>query len=279
MPPRKHQRAASDPSSNAGPSVKASKIVKVEKSDALPRATFQDLPFELRKTILDLACSRSPSKDDKDDKDANANAAPRIRLDSNTLFNLILVSREFYATLKPNLWRHVKLVRPSQLAEFRDALVRHPANSELVQSLHIGPLSDLPPGWWPVRPKRADQEWLGDDGSWMLFRTGLTKCDEALRPLWCRPDKEWATCIPARTCEGGAATEAIRVALLVVDISLGDPVHNPGWLSDWRGESLDIVSLATHASAKDVAEYIADTEPLPHSESVDDAPLRGPRCP
>lgn len=234
----KHQRGGSESEGAESSSVKAAKKIKTNlhadptQSNSPSHATFWDLPTELRTTILDLASQKPNSA---------AYGGSRLRLDRKTIHSLTLVSRQFHSTFNPVLYSHVKLTKPSILAEFRQSLFEKPSLGGMVKSLHLGPLSEMREGWWPVRFKNPSRE-SGLDDTINLLKTSLTNRDEKRRPRWCKPGKEWAYDMPARTCYASAVGRAIRAALEGVGLKLLDPDYGEVDFADAKGSSLGIVS-------------------------------------
>lgn len=235
----KHPRSESE--SDDDSEVRFVKIVRADTDNPSSLATFVDLPFELRTTILDLASQRRLKSGEAV---SGSEARERLRLDYGTLFALSLTSRELNGFVSPLLWRHVKITRPSALFEFRQALIHDPSKAELVKSLHVGPVRALPKGWWPARYKDPDQHDALPDEPIDLLKTSLGKWDEELLPRWCKPAKEWAYSLPPRTCQGGAINKIIYAALHAVRVGVGHPdmVETFG---DGRGGYLGIVRATT----------------------------------
>lgn len=238
----KHQRGLSD--SDAANGARPGKALKSDfdttsqPSSSPSPATFWDLPLELRSIVFDLACQRRYKQDDESENFSSGKG--RLRLDRKTIWSLALVSRAFNATFTKVLYSHVKLVTPGELADFRHALLSKPSNGLLVKSIHIGPLSDLPKGWWPVRCWHDQDSSPEDDEPIFVWKTSLSRCDP-LRPRWCSPEQEWAYNQAARTCYGRAVDDTIGRALEGVGLGLDDP-ENPGYqFTDGKGGHLGIV--------------------------------------
>lgn len=242
MPPAsKRQRDGSRSAASGGEGniAKASKAVKRTSSKrAAPLATFADLPEELRLQVLDLACYRHATKEELESSTIDSSLL--FRIDFATIVRLALVSRYFHDTLLPVLWSHVKLTRPSHLAAFHRALTATPSRALLVKSLHLGPLEDLPEGWWPFRWQEAEDD---DDEPYALFRCSLTKRDEALGllPRWCSPGMEWAYELPSHTCQERRVADAIRTTLRGVGVEH----DSPSGFVDRQGNSIGIVRNPT----------------------------------
>lgn len=239
----KHPRATSE--NEADSDARASKVVR--SGSALPTppsssntaspATFWHLPIE------HLATQRRPKANDTLDRRG------LLRLDYGTLRSLTLVSRQFNAAFKPVLFAHVKITRPSVLAEFRRSLVMNPENAMLVRSLHLGPLEELPSGYWPLRTKYEDDD---DDECYccerdepppllLLVKTSLTRSDEDMLPRWCKPEKEWAPSLTVRNCQGRAVDDAISTAIEGVGVLLRDAEAPLPDFCDAKGHFIGIV--------------------------------------
>lgn len=240
----KHPRSGSE--SDGDEDIRFVKIVRGSPSSAGSLATFVDLPFELRTTILDLATQRRPKAGDPV---SGSESRERLRIDYGTIFSLSLVSRHFHHTLSPLLWRHVKLTRPSALISFRQSLIADPRKATLVKSLHIGPVRQLPQGWWPARYKEpGEHDWQSDEPI-DLLKTSLSKHEGHLLPRWCKPGNEWAYSLPARSCQGAAVNGAIYSALDAAGVTIGDPEYHDGTLLDEKGHPIGIVSLGDACEA------------------------------
>lgn len=250
--PSKHQRGLGDSDADCG--ARPDKAIKSDLDttshlrNSTSPATFWDLPLELRSVILDLACQRRYKQDGESDNLRKCKG--RLRLDRKTIWSLALVSRAFNAAFTNALYSHVKLERPSELADFRQALVLKPSYGLLVKSIHIGPLSDLPKGWWPLRSKQIEDGPLDEHGqpeeveAAILVKTSLTRSDPT-RPRWCKPGKEWAYELPVRTCYGRAVSDAIRVALEEIGVELHNQDSTGPRFLDARGNPLGIVSSSS----------------------------------
>ena len=179
---------------------------------------FQNLPDELKETVLRFACSHSSQQG-------------RLSIDTKAALNLMLVSRSFSQMIKPFLWRHVKLVKPSALADFGRALVSQPSNGALVKSLHLGPVRNLPYQTWPhqidhtMAPRDSDwyhgfvDDW--DDGfDWYVPKISTSLREMNLLPTWAEPGQEWANQEgrEALVCQDRAVMDVIEQARWAVDI-------------------------------------------------------------
>lgn len=203
---------------------------------------FWRLPQELRTFTLELACYLPLTKEDAA---SSSSSDWHLHLDAPTVASLALVSREFYTTFNPLLYSRVRLTRPSELSSFHDALTSCPSNAEHVTSLHLGPLSDLASGWWPIstRGEASNEDDPNDSDPQRLrpvvhFKTSLTTRDEArgLLPKWAKPERDWAYKRPPQDCQERAVCKAIKAALREVDVDLYDP------LTDADGMAIGIVS-------------------------------------
>lgn len=242
--PSKHQRDNSGDSDDV-------KFVKAVKHGALvdlaSMSGFQHLPDELKSAILLFACSTTHDREDE---------GP-LCIDVKTALSLMFVSHYFCATVKPLLYRHVKLDKPSKLADFGQTLRLQPDNGALVRSLHIGPLNDLPVGLWPRRfKKRRSSEsryygWDEDDyyGVYVPFiKTSMN--EEALLPCWCKPGREWPceSSRELRDCQDRAVADAIKAALEGVNIWLGHPEESDHDYCEAAGGGIGQVSRAESTS-------------------------------
>lgn len=218
---------------------------------------FQYLPDELKTTILRFTCG----------------------FDAQPALNLMLVSRSFYEIVNPVLYRHVKLSKPSALADFAKALDSQPSRAAHVKSLHLGPLSNLPDGLWPLRFKDPPEEESddydsssGDDdcyhehqrkGVATLVKTSWGPQDKALLPRWCNPGREWPHQQGWKPtfCRDAAIAAAMETARLAVNIWLdAESGHN---FAAADGCGLGQVSLGAHAL---FARVPCSTALTPHTE-------------
>lgn len=164
---------------------------------------FATLPHELKKRIIDLACSPSPPS-------SSAGRAARPLLDIATTQSLAFASRDLYSLVVPILYSSIWITRPSSLASFHLALTSKPALGRLVKSLHVGP-SDVSPEWDPLL---CDEGYILSDCSnesemykpdrYFLI-TSLQSDEEAkLLPAWCARDRQWALDEPGRSAAARA---------------------------------------------------------------------------
>lgn len=101
-------------------------------------ASFCSLPIELRERIIQEA----------------------VRIEHSTAWPLALVSRDVHALVLPEMYRSVKVTRPSALAELVATIVARPELGRLIKNLFVGPDELLPPDWWPlVYPEDERQPW------------------------------------------------------------------------------------------------------------------------
>ncbi|PWN25401.1 hypothetical protein BDZ90DRAFT_228434 [Jaminaea rosea] len=181
---------------------------------ALPSLSyFWILPEELRTYILSLACAASCS---------SSLQRLCLYLDLQTTANLSAVCRDFQAVFKPLLFGNIRLDRPSSLERFVVALQSAPQNGELVHSLHMGPVQNLPCQWWPVDDFCFADVFTLDEKE-PLLKTSLTQKDEAARlPRWCKPEREWDWHLEAPDCEQRAVHDAVAAATEQIDVYLYD---------------------------------------------------------
>lgn len=212
-------------------------------------ATFWDLPFELRSVIFELAYKEQ-------EKGIHGTRLPR--LERKTLLSLTLVSRQLHSTFSQLLYAHVQLTKPSVLADFHRALVLRPSNALLVKSLHMGQLTGLAQGWWPVRWMRdpvSQHESYYTDEPLAYFKTSWSKDDEAVRPRWCKPGQDWVNDREdvynplGYPCHEKAVMDAISAALKGVGVSLYADHFDEYETTDGNREFLEIVSSESTKSA------------------------------
>lgn len=213
---------------------------------------FAQLPTELQKTIIELACRLPPlpcsakyvSTYDEHLRLDNAASLEDVRpweaieraraarpkhlavdLDTPTALNLTLVSRAVYSQVVVVLYRHPHLSRPSVLQAFHSTLTSRPGLGLYVRSLHLGPAyrgpSDLNSDWWAVQSVGNMAGVLG--GATPHLKASLTGLkDGDLIPKWCTGTSQF----PLRgapyppDCRGLAISQALTAIQQSLDIDL-----------------------------------------------------------
>lgn len=237
--------------------------------------SFNDLPFELKKRIIDLACRPSiPSPSSlahAASSETAANTSPRTKvaplLDLKTTLSLLLTSTSLYALVLPILWRNVSVTRPSALAFFQRTLSAGPQLGALVKSLHAGPADQLPEGFYPL--STPDGELIPNPRATytpaMLITTSLRSAKEQqLVPQWCDPEGK-SVCNRRSTDPHAMDTfETLVAAQRDLDVDLSDDLKSyqaktllPRW--DYTGRvyevqaALDLYLMARKRWEDDVA--------------------------
>lgn len=175
-------------------------------------SSWRRLPKELQDRIWTLACTLRPLRSYK------AIDTSQLAIDLRTARNVALASRDCYRAAINLLYRRVKIQRPSELKALQTTLANRPSIGRLIQSLHVGPLEELPEHWWPLR---------SFEGS-LLFATNLVGGDlDARRPSWCCPRHEFEVpCTKAEETEYRAVSDAIEAAYRALDIDITRPNMN-----------------------------------------------------
>lgn len=165
--------------------------------------SFAALPRELQTRIL-LYALEPPN--------ANSQAAA-----------LALVSRDYNAIVTSLLYRHVRVTTPSMLRSIHAAFQANQSLATLVQSIHIGPDSELLSQGWPLI---FDQD--SEGGSILAL---LPSIDESLLPRWVQPRLAFNVFGPHDLdCKNFAVHRAIRDAFVQLDVK---PVRR-GWSESGR---------------------------------------------
>lgn len=145
-------------------------------SDAEPTIIFQGyhkLPAEVQRLILDLACL------------APSSSSSLFGNDNATLLSLTLVCRDFHNQVQDRLYTNIAITRPTQIAALYKLFWLYPKRADLVKSVHIGPLDNLPPHWWPISCAYPDgQGWDPRDEQYHgeSFDTIATSLDQTQLP-------------------------------------------------------------------------------------------------
>lgn len=182
---------------------------------------FEKLPRELRTRIITLACC-SPATDNA------KSVSPITSTDLSTSLSIALVSREHYALAVPIIYAHVRLERPSRLQLLQRTLAARPALGRLITSLHIGPDDELPRWWWPIDkgtpPARRSLDDILYCRDILFLRSGLRGRpeDEALLPVWHKPDRQWSLNRANNDCRASAVFSATAAAARALDVALGN---------------------------------------------------------
>lgn len=195
---------------------------------------FTTLPHELKKRILDLACSSFPST-------STAGQATRPRLDLNTTLNLAFSSRGLYTLVVPILYSSVWITRPSSLASLHLALTSKPALGRLVKHLHVGP-GQTSPHWNAldcdegcIRSDCSNYSEMFVPDRYLLTSSLQSKEETKLLPRWCKPTRRWALDEPAPSAAAAAVWDALLEAQWEIDIDLQKPMQcyrERGWRAD-----------------------------------------------
>lgn len=106
-----------------------------------PPVSFTSLPYELRQSIVLLACT--PSR------------PWHVSIDVDLALNLMLAHSATYGPTAPLLYRNVRITKASQLVEFARALVAKPSLGAMVRGLHLGPDCLLPGDYWPLTNEKT----------------------------------------------------------------------------------------------------------------------------
>lgn len=197
---------------------------------------FVTLPHELKRYIIELACSpdtslpRSKDCYTRDEYGAYNHAwmtlplgPPAPRLDLNTALGLAFASKAFYGLMAPLLYSQVWLKRPSSLASFHLALTTRPALGQLVKDLHIGPDDHELYSWHPVVQHDGHRCWSCN--TFHIIRPFMTSSltdpkDADLVPHGCRPRVGWALDTIEYERPPRAISEALRAAQRHIDVDL-----------------------------------------------------------
>lgn len=124
---------------------------------------------------------------------------------------LALVSRNCNAIITPLLYRHVRVTTPSMLRSIHAAVQAKPALAKLVQSIHIGPDSELLSQGWPLVLEEEE-----GGGSILALMPTL---DKSLLPIWVQPGLAFDIHCPHDLgCKDFAIHRAIRRALEDLDV-------------------------------------------------------------
>lgn len=104
---------------------------------------FWKLPFDLQYTIILAACGPPVLH--------RWTVVGRTTDCTTTMLALQKTSRMFYVVVTPMLYKYVRLVRPSIMRSFHQAISIRPSLGQLVKGLHVGADNALPKEWWPMR--------------------------------------------------------------------------------------------------------------------------------
>ncbi|PWN25407.1 hypothetical protein BDZ90DRAFT_281614 [Jaminaea rosea] len=199
---------------------------------------FETLPSELKTYITQLACRLPPIR-----CRARRDASPTT-VDKSTALSLALVSCDFYNIVIVELYKHIRITRPSALQMLVTTFTTRAALGKLVQSLFVGVEQHIDEDWWPLRIVTSPAL-QGQKQCRTVFRVSLGHQD-SIRPSWCCPshdfdlneelneelDNKDFVASPMRAVSAAikAAAQGIGVSLLEAEAdSTGNEIGSDAW--------------------------------------------------
>lgn len=291
--------SSSQPTDTSTPSSEDDASATTSSSTSTTPASFATLPSELRIQIIELACQLSHSSQGLS---SATNLSPSQSkddpiLDLATTLDLLLVSTHFYRLAAPSLYRNVTLHRPSVLDAFLQLLIKRPQLGELVKSLHIGDVDQLPKCWHPLikRSIHLNAEGQPVPPAHSFAQLGVTYVVSSLRtedgpPSWSPPGTEWPSSLYRET---ERRSVAIAGALTIAQCCIGVELRIANW--GYRGRRsmsdaaylvaimevqavLDLYILELHRLEQagwtafpglKLSGYLFDSRYLPHTETTE----------
>lgn len=219
--------------------------------DASALANFYSLPYELRARIVK---EFGPWR--------------------KTATTLMLVSRELYRLVGPELYRSLMIDKPSMLSKLVQTVVAKPALGGLIKELWLGPFSALWGDWWPLGHLRPpDDDWPDYDSERPSITTSLGAKQK--RPLWCSYQHSWSLkrLKPAKlaklSCKDKAVFDALESAQDYLNVDLREPRCAPD--GTIVGSTLWFIGVIEVQAALDL--YLLEMRRL-----EDEAGISGPTC-
>lgn len=183
--------------------------------------SFNSLPSELQLLIITEAVRADPAAG----SGSSFSFSPCRNFDMQQALDLAPVSSACRSIIAGLLYSTVRITRPSMLKKFAVTLKERPDLAKLVQSLHLGPDSQLPRQGDPENQLRC-QGWpiqlddLVAECPLVYVETTLGEKDEEKLPRWCRPGRNFSISVPFKTCAGCAVGRAIDTVIAAIDVEL-----------------------------------------------------------
>lgn len=193
---------------------------------------FFTLPHEVQTFIIKLATSSSFSPGaGKAAARLTASSGtyqphnpPRVCLDVATTLSLMTASKGLYDLVAPQLYASVLITRPSALAAFQFALSSRSGLANLVQSLYVGPIGQLPEWYDPITVEDRsdiDMDCAPPLRPLALIRSSLRPDRDARHLLrWSAWEKQWLWSIGGYELASKAVCDAVASAERIIDVDL-----------------------------------------------------------